>query len=397
MIAERIRRIGLSPTLRISALATQMRDDGIDVLDFSAGQPDFPTPEGVKEAGKRAIDADLTRYTPNPGLLELRRSIAATIERDYGIVYEPEQILVSPGAKASIYFACQTLLESGDEVLLPTPYWVSYPEQIRLAQAEPIFVPCSEENGFKLTAAELEQYVTPRTRLLILNYPSNPTGACYDRDELAPLAELCVRREIRVLADEIYSKLIYDGREFTAIASLGEAIRDRTVLIDGMSKTYSMTGWRVGYAAGPRDVIDGMGRLQSHSTSNVTSISQWATIEALGSPRDEVERRRDAFQERRDEIVRRLSDLPGVRCVMPEGAFYVFPNVSGCFCTAPDGERIDSGEALAGYLLREARVAVVPGDAFGAREHVRISYAASIDRIREGMDRIERALGTLRD
>jgi aspartate aminotransferase len=396
MIAERIRRIGLSPTLRISALARQMRDEGIDVLDFSAGQPDFPTPEGVKEAGKRAIDADLTRYTPNPGLPELRRAIAATIERDHGIVYEPEQILVSPGAKASIYFACQTLLEPGDEVLLPTPCWVSYPEQIRLAQAEPIFVPCGEASGFKLTAAELERYVTPRTRLLILNYPSNPTGACYDRAELAPLAELCVRREIRVLADEIYSKLVYDGREFTSIASLDESIRERTVLIDGMSKTYSMTGWRVGYAAGPREVIDGMSRLQSHSTSNVTSISQWATIEALGSSRDEVDRRRDAFQERRNEIVRRLSQLPGVSCLMPEGAFYAFPNVSGCFCTAPDGERIDSGEALAGYLLREARVAVVPGDAFGAREHLRISYAASIDRIREGMERIERALGALR-
>jgi aspartate aminotransferase len=275
---------------------------------------------------------------------------------------------------------------------VPSPYWVSYPEQVRLAQAEPVFVPCSEATGFKLTVEQLERAMTERTKLLLLNYPSNPTGACYTRDELEPLAEFCLRHELWVLADEIYSRLLFDGRRFTSIAQLSPEMQQRTIVVDGMSKTYAMTGWRIGYAAGPAEVIAGMARLQSHSTSNATTISQWASLEALVASQDEVERRVHEFQERRDEIVRRLGELPGVSCRLPEGAFYVFPNVSGCFGAPTDDGPIDSGEDLTRFLLERAKVAVVPGEAFGSAAHVRISYAASMGRIREGMDRIATAL-----
>jgi len=392
MLAERIQRIGLSPTLRINALAQEMKAAGEDVFDFSAGQPDFPTPQAVKQAGIDAIESNKTRYTANSGLPEFRRAITRSLEDSRGLRYDPEQILVSPGAKASLYFACMALLDPGDEALVPSPYWVSYPEQVRLAQAEPVFVPCSEATGFKLTVEQLERAMTERTKLLLLNYPSNPTGACYTRDELEPLAEFCLRHKLWVLADEIYSRLLFDGRRFTSIAQLSPEMQQRTIVVDGMSKTYAMTGWRIGYAAGPAEVIAGMARLQSHSTSNATTISQWASLEALVASQDEVERRVHEFQERRDEIVRRLGELPGVSCRLPEGAFYVFPNVSGCFGAPTDDGPIDSGEDLTRFLLERAKVAVVPGEAFGSAAHVRISYAASMERIREGMDRIATAL-----
>jgi aspartate aminotransferase len=389
-LAQRIHQIALSPTLRISALAAEMLAAGEDVLDFSAGQPDFDTPESVKEAGIAAIRANRTRYTPNPGIPELRRTIAEALAGERGLDYSAEQVLVSPGAKASLYFAMMAILDSGDEVLVPTPYWVSYPEQVRLAGAVPVFVPCAEEHGFKLEADALESAITPRTKALILNYPSNPTGACYRLEELRPLAEICVRHRLWVIADEIYSRLLFDGRRFESIAQLGPEIRERTLLIDGMSKTYSMTGWRIGYAAGPTDLIHAMSKVQSHCTSNATSISQWASVEALRLPADEILRRSAAFQRRRDRIVERLRAIPGVRCVQPEGSFYAFPNVSGCSDrVAPFARDRD----LAEYLLEEARVAVVPGEAFGSNAHIRLSYAVSLEKIDEGMSRIEEALG----
>ncbi len=393
MLSRRIQRIGLSPTLHISGLAQSLRASGVDVLDFSAGQPDFPTPEGVKHAGRRAIAENKTRYTPNAGLPELRQAISEQIERQRGLSYAPEQILVSSGAKASLYFALMTLVDPGDEVLVPSPYWVSYPEQIGLAEARQVSIPCTDENGFKLRPADLEAALTPRSKVLMLNYPSNPSGACYRRDELEPLAELCVRHGLWVIADEIYSRLVYDGRAFTSIAELGEAIRSRTIVIDGMSKTYSMTGWRIGYAAGPGEVISGMARIQSHSTSNASSIGQWASIAAIRSCEDEVARRVVEFEKRRDEIVRLLGQIDGVSCVKPEGAFYAFPNVAGLFGDGP--HPVHSGQQLAEYLLERSRVAVVPGDPFGAPEHIRISYAVSVDRIREGVGRMVEAIGQL--
>jgi aspartate aminotransferase len=389
-LAQRIDRIGLSPTLRISALAAEMRAAGEDVLDFSAGQPDFDTPEIVKEAGIAAIRANRTRYTPNPGAPELRRAIAETLAGERGLDYSTDQILVSPGAKASLYFATMALLDPGDEVLVPTPYWVSYPEQIRLAEAVPVFVACDEDRGFKLDAEALEAAITPKTKALILNYPSNPTGACYRLEELQPLAEVCVRHRLWVIADEIYSRLLFDDRRFVSVAQLGPEIRKRTLVIDGMSKTYSMTGWRIGYAAGPSGLIHAMSKVQSHCTSNATSISQWASIEALRLPAEEIILRAAEFQRRRDRIVGRLRAIPGVHCVQPEGSFYAFPNVSGC---SDRLARLAPESDLAEYLLQEARVAVVPGAAFGSEDHIRISYAVSLEEIDEGMSRIEEALG----
>jgi len=397
MVTQRVQRIGLSPTLRINAMAQEMRGSGIDVLDFSAGQPDFPTPENVKRAGALAIEQNKTRYTPNPGLPELRQAVADRIRADHDLSYESDRILVSPGAKASLYFACMAWIEEGDDVLLPTPYWVSYPEQIALAGARAVPVPCPEERGFKLRVEDLESARTERSRLLILNYPSNPTGACYSREELEPIAEFCVRHDIRVIADEIYSKLVYDDLRFTSIAELGAEIRERTLMINGMSKAYAMTGWRIGYAAGPKEVIAGMSRLQSHSTSNATSIAQWASIEALQTCDDEVERRRLEFEKRRNAIVERLQGLKNVECVRPEGAFYVFPNVSGWFGSRAGEKTVTCGEDLATWLLERAKVAVVPGDAFGSPQHVRISYAVSLETIGEGMERIEEALAALAD
>jgi len=385
----------MSATLRISALAQEMRAAGIDVLDFSAGQPDFPTPGEIKQAGKRAIDEDQTRYTANPGLIELRRAVAGAMRHEQGLEYAPEQILVSSGAKASLYFACMALLDPGDEMLVPVPYWVSYPEQVRLAQAQPVFVDCPESNRFKLLPDALERAATPRTKALMLNYPSNPTGVGYSREELEPIAEFCVRNRIWVVADEIYSKLLFDGRSFTSIAALGSEIRDRTITVDGVSKTYSMTGWRIGWAAGPKEMITAMAKIQSHSTSNAATPSQWAAVEALRSSGEEVARRAAAFQERRDETLRLLREIPGLSCVVPEGTFYAFPNVSAYLADGGGGPEMKSGTDLAQYLLEQAKVAVVPGDAFGAPRHIRISFAVSLDRVREGMGRVAAALARL--
>jgi aspartate aminotransferase len=395
MPSTRVQQIGASPTLRISAKAARMRADGVDVLDFSAGQPDFPTPETVKDAGKRAIDENRTRYTANEGLLELRQAIADKLKRDNDLEYEPSQIVVSPGAKASLYFAMQALVDPGDEVLIPSPYWVSYPPQVSLAGGRPVIVPTREEEGFRVDPAVLERALTARSRVLVLNYPANPTGASYTAEELAGLARLCVERDLWVLADEIYEKLLYDGLRFQSIAALDDAVHARTVVVNGMSKTYSMTGWRIGYAAAPQEIASAMARVQSHSTSNATSIAQWASLQALLDGPEELERRRLAFQERRDAIHEGLDALDGVRCSRPRGAFYIFPDVSGLFGRS-DGERtLRSGEDVAAFLLDRARVAVVPGEAFGAPSHVRFSYAVSMERLREGLGRVAEALAAL--
>jgi len=395
VVSRRVERIGLSPTLRISALAGSLRASGVDVLDFSAGQPDFPTPEPVKRAGIRAIEENKTRYTPNAGAPELRQAISRQLGRTRGVEYPPDQILVSSGAKASLFFAFMALVDPGDEVLLPTPYWVSYPEQIALAEGRAVLVPCTDETRFKLRPDVLEAAVTPRSRVLVLNYPSNPSGACYSRQELEALVDVCLRHGLWIIADEIYSGMVYDGKEFTSVASLGEKIRERAVIIDGMSKSYAMTGWRMGHAAGPKDVISAMARMQSHSTSNASSIAQWASIEALDNGDEEILRRLGEFTKRRDEVVRLLSELDGVRCLKPEGAFYAFPNVSGLFGRTTGSGPIRSGQDLAEFLLEDAKVAVVPGDPFGAPEHIRVSYAVSLERIREGVHRIAEAIATL--
>jgi aspartate/methionine/tyrosine aminotransferase len=365
------------------------------VVDLSVGEPDLPTAKRVKDAAKAAIDADKTRYTPNPGIPELREAIAAKLRRDNDLDYAPDEILVSPGAKACLYFASMALFEDNDEVVIPSPFWVSFPEQIRLAGARPVIVPTDEDGGFKLSPRALIGALTPATKGIILNYPSNPTGACYDREELQGLAEIVVDRDLVVLADEIYEKLIYDGRTFTSLANLGPRVRARTVVVNGMSKAYCMTGWRIGYAAGPKEIIAAMARIQGHSTTNATSISQWASVEALKTDPEALATMVAEFQRRRDEVIAGLEAMPGVRCLRPAGAFYAFPNVAALLGRRAGERTIATTEDLALYLLDEARVAVVPGDAFGAPDNVRISYAVSIEQIREALRRIGEALGRL--
>jgi aspartate aminotransferase len=391
-LAGRIAGIELSPTFRINAAARALAAQGIDVLDFSVGEPDFPTPPAAKAAGKAAIDGDVTKFTSNEGTLELRKAIAAKLLRDNGLTYAPDRILASPGAKSSLYCAVMALFGPGDEVLVPAPYWVSYPEQIRLAGATPVIVPSREEGGFKVTASELSAAVTPRTRGLILNYPSNPTGACYDAAELAAIAEVARRHDLVMIADEIYEKLLFDGRTFTSIASISEDAFARTVVVNGVSKAFAMTGWRLGYAAGPKPILDAMAKVQSHTTSHPASMSQVAAGAALSESEPDVRRMAAKFAERREVIVRGIAATPGLSLVPPAGAFYVYPNVSGLFGKTIGERTVRSGQDVAEALLLAARIAVVPGEAFGTTEHVRMSFACSMARLREGLERLRAAL-----
>jgi aspartate/methionine/tyrosine aminotransferase len=395
MLSERVNRITLSPTLRISARAAQMRAQGIDVVDFSVGEPDFPTPEVIKRAGKAAIDANFTKYTANDGIPDLKKAIAEKLQRENGLTYSPDEIIVSPGAKNSLFNVAQALYDEGDDILIPAPYWVSYPDQVKLCKANPVFVPTREEDGFKLQPRDLAASITPNTKALILNYPCNPTGAAYTREELEEIAKICVREQIWVVADEIYEKLLYDGQRFTSIASLGEQIKKLTIVINGFSKAFSMTGWRLGYAAGPREIIAACSKVQSHNTSNATSFVQKAAVVALKECGMEVERMRQEFERRRSAIVYRLRSIPGVSCASPGGAFYVMPNVSGYLDREFSGAPIRNSYGLAYYLLKEAHVAAVPGEAFGTDAHIRISFATSMERIEEGCRRIREALGRL--
>lgn len=401
-IAGRLDDIGFSQTLAISARAKAMRSEGKDVIDFSIGEPDFPTPAHAKAAGIAAIEEDFTKYTAAPGIPDLRAAIAAKFERDNGLRYEPADILVSQGAKHSLFNASISLLDRGDEAIIPTPYWVSYPHIVRLCEGVPVFVPTTEADDFLLTPDALEKAITPRTKVMFLNNPSNPTGMLYTRDQLMALAEITAAHDIWVFADEIYEKLAY-GVEFTAFASLSEAARERTITINGFSKAYAMTGWRLGYAAGAREVIEAMTRVQSQTTSSLCSVSQRVGVAALNGPQDVVDEMVAVFAARRDRMVERMRAMPGVECLCPEGAFYVFPNMTKFYDRLPanvGGESADSGSAspsmrLCAYLLEEAQVAVVPGSVFGAEDNIRLSYACSNDDIERGLDRIEKALAAL--
>ncbi len=396
MVAERAARIGFSPTLKISARAKQMAAEGVDVIDFSVGEPDFPTPDNVKEAGIKAIESDFTRYTQSSGIPELKAAIAKRFEEDHGLIYKPSEIVVSTGAKASLYFIMLALLNPGDECIVPSPYWVSYPEMVGMADSIPVVVQAEEGNGFKITPESLRAAVTYKTKALILNNPSNPTGSAYNRDELEEIARVVLESDLYVISDEIYSKVTFDGFDFTSFASLGDEIRERTIVVDGVSKAYSMTGWRIGYVAGPENILQGMGKIQSHSTSNPCSISQKAALEALNGPQFSVRRMAAEFQNRRNFIMQKLSRMRGVTCFKPQGAFYVFPNVSELFGREADGMCIRDSYSLAFYLLEKANVAVVPGDAFGMPGFIRISYATSMENIEKGLERIDGALARLR-
>ncbi|MDN5326900.1 MAG: aspartate aminotransferase [Moorella sp. (in: firmicutes)] len=386
-LAQRAAGISPSPTLAIDAQAKAMKAKGVKVINFSAGEPDFGTPEHIKQAAVDALAAGFTRYTPVAGIPELRQAICASLAAR-GVTYEPADIVVSCGAKHSLYNAMQVLLNDGDEVILSAPFWVSYYEQVKLAGGVPVVVTTGPDTGFKLTPGLLEAAITPRTRLLILNSPCNPTGAVYSREELAALAEVIVARDLVVISDEIYAALLYDGLTHTSIASLAPEVKERTIIIDGVSKTYAMTGWRIGYAAAPRPVAKAMTDLQSHSTSNPTSIAQKAAVAALTGSQEAVEMMRREFEQRRNRILAGLRDLPGIECNQPGGAFYVFPYIGKLFGRKFRGLVLGNSTDVATALLNEFQVAVVPGVAFGAEPYLRLSYATSMDQIEAGLERL---------
>jgi len=395
MLADRIQRIGFSPTLKISAKATAMKAEGIDVIDLSVGEPDFPTPDNIKQAAKKALDQDFTKYTANDGILSLRQAICKKLKEENGLEYEPDEIIVSSGAKNCLYNLSVALLNKGDEVIIPAPYWVSYPAMVSLAKGNPVYVQTREENGFRMTPKELSAAISPSTKALILNNPCNPTGAAYTKDELMELAKIALDEGIIVISDEIYEKLVYDGFSFTSFAALGKKIKEQTIIVNGMSKAYSMTGWRLGYAAGPKEYIMGMSKVQSHNTSNANSIAQMAALEALIGPQHEIRRMVTEFQIRRNYMLDRMRGIPGISCYEPRGAFYLFPNVRSYFNKEHEGMQIRNSYGMAYYLLKHAHVAVVPGESFGAEGYIRLSYATSMENIMKGMDRITKALAKL--
>ncbi len=393
-LSARAKSIGASPTLALDAKTKALISEGVDVISFGVGEPDFDTPDHIKEAAIVAIDAGFTKYTPASGIPELKEAICAKFKEDNDLEYKPSQILVSCGAKHSIYNAVQVLCDEGDEVLIPAPYWVSYPEMVNLAGGRPVILSTTIDKGFKVTAEDIERHVTPKTSLLILNTPSNPTGAIYTKEELEAIAEVCVKHNIAVISDEIYEKLVYEG-EHVSFASIGPEVKDITITVNGVSKAYAMTGWRIGYAAGPDDVIKAMSNLQSHSTSNATSISQKAALEALTGPQEPLYAMRIEFKKRRDYMVSRLNEMPGFQCLTPPGAFYVYPDVSEIIGKTLSGKRVTNDDVLAEILLEDARIAVVPGSAFGTSGNLRFSYATSMEKIEEGLNRLAQVLETL--
>jgi len=395
-LAQRVGRIQPSPTLAITAKANALRAEGRDVISFGAGEPDFDTPANIKEAAIDSIRDGFTRYTPAGGIPELKDAIIGKLQRDNGLAYAREQIVVSCGAKHSLYNLVQALIEEGDEVIIPSPFWVSYPDIVLLAGGTPVILDTREEDGFKVTPEQLEDAVTERTRALVLNSPSNPTGATYTFEELRLLSEIIIRKDILVISDEIYEKILYDGFPFAGIAMASEEAKSRTIVVNGVSKAYAMTGWRIGYAAGPEEIISAMAKIQSQNTSNPTSISQKASVEALNGDQKAVGEMVEAFALRRNYIVDTLNSMTGVHCLNPEGAFYAFPNVSALYGTSYQGSTITGSASFAEYLLDAANVAVVPGVAFGSDAHIRLSYATSMENIQKGLERIRTAISDLK-
>ncbi|MBI5756113.1 MAG: pyridoxal phosphate-dependent aminotransferase [Nitrospirae bacterium] len=395
-LARRVSLIKPSPTLSLEARAKAMKKEGVDVISFSAGEPDFDTPEGIKNAAIEAIKDGFTKYTPSSGIIELRNAVTGKLAKNHGLRYKPEDILISCGAKHSLYNIAMALFEEGDEVIIPSPYWVTYPEQILLSGAMPVIAETTQEDSFLIKPEVIEGVITKKTKGLILNTPSNPVGAAYDRTQLERIAEIAVRHKIYVISDETYEDIVYDGFKQTSIASLDKDIFKLTIVVNGVSKSFAMTGWRIGYAAGPGDIIEAMGNIQSQSTSNPASISQKAAVEALtGSYEDFINMMVGRFNRRRHYIVKRLGEIPGVSCFMPKGSFYVFPNISGILGRKFGNVVLDSSVKFAEYLLNEAKVAVVPGEPFGAPGYVRLSYATSMENIEKGIDRIEAAMREL--
>ncbi|HUL20142.1 MAG TPA: pyridoxal phosphate-dependent aminotransferase [Thermodesulfobacteriota bacterium] len=395
LLSNRAKSLRPSPTLAINAKAKSMQAQGIHVISFGAGEPDFDTPDNIKNAAKKAIDDGFTKYTPVGGIDELKDAIINKFKRDSQLTYKRSEILVSCGGKHSFYNLAQAIFDQGDEVIVPAPYWVSYPPMVALAGGTPVIVETTEKNAFKIIPESLKKAITPKTKALIMNSPSNPTGSAYAKKDLEKIAEIAISKNFFVISDEIYEKIVYDGFQFVSIASLSEEMKKKTIIVHGVAKTYAMTGWRIGYTAGPEEIISAMNNLQSQSTSNPTSIAQKASVEALAGPQAEVNKMVSSFAQRRNYIVDRLNKIPGVSCYKPAGAFYVFPNFSSYYGKSHQGKKIENSTHLADFFLDVARVAVVPGVEFGADPFERLSYATSMEDIEEGLNRIEEALKKL--
>lgn len=397
ILASSLSRIKPSPTIAVTAKARELKAAGKDVIGLGAGEPDFDTPDNIKEAAINAIRNGQTKYTDVGGTPELRQAICGKFKRENNLDYTPDQVIVGTGGKQVLYNALMATMNEGDEVLIPAPYWVSYPDMVLLAGGEPTFVEAGPNQGFKLSPEALDEAITPKTKWLILNSPSNPTGAAYTREELAALGEVLKKHDhVWVMTDDMYEHLVYDDFEYTTIAEVCPDLYDRTLTVNGVSKAYAMTGWRIGYAGGPVELIKAMNKIQSQSTSNPSSVSQAAAVEALTGPNDYIGERNKVFQERRDLVVGMLNKAEGLHCPMPEGAFYVYPSCAGCIGkTTPEGNKITNDTDFVTYLLESVGVATVQGEAFGLSPHFRISYATSTEALTEACTRIQKACAAL--
>ncbi len=394
-LSRKSQAITESLTFAISTKVKAMKAEGIDVIPFGIGEPDFDTPEYIVEAAKKALDEGLTRYTPASGIIELKEAVCKKFSRDNQLEYKPSQIIISTGAKQSLYNVFQALLNPGDEVIVPVPYWISYPEMVKMASGNPVFLEASETDDFKINVNKLEKQITPRTRALFLNTPGNPTGVTYQRDELQAIADLVVEKGILVISDEIYEKIIYDGIEHVSIASLGPEIKEQTIVINGMSKTYAMTGWRIGFAAADEELINVMSNIQGHSTSNPNSIAQYASVAGLNGGEEIIKTRVAKFDSRRKYIIDRVNKISRLSCIYPSGAFYIMINISEFIGRKYKGKNIEGSMSFASLLLENQKVGLLPGKAFGVDSFVRISYATSLENIKKGMDRIEAFVGEI--
>ena len=393
--SKKIQRIQPSMTLAVDAKAKELRANGVDIIGFGAGEPDFDTPDKIKKAGIAAIETNKTHYTPVGGVDTLKQAIVSKLERDNNLIYKKNQILVSCGAKHSLFNMAQVLWEEGDEIIVPAPYWVSYPDIIRYAGAKPVIIDTLSANEFKITPDQISSAMTANTRAIIINSPSNPTGSAYSKKELEGIAECALSNKLLIVSDEIYEKVVFDGFEQHSICSIGKEVQNNSILINGVSKSYAMTGWRIGYLAANEEIVKQAGKLQGQSTSNPTSISQMASITALNDTDADVRQMVGEFQKRRDTLVNCLLKIPFVECYKPVGSFYTFPDFSAFYGKSFKGKKIEDSIQLANFLLEEGKVALVPGIAFGADRNLRLSFAASMDTIKQGVDRITKALDLL--
>ncbi len=397
MVTKRVENICPSLTLEITAKAKKMKAEGISVIGFGAGEPDFNTPDYINDAAKKAIDIGFTKYTPASGTVELKKAICDKFLKDNNLKYDASQIVVSSGAKSSLYHAMAAIIEEGDEVILPSPYWLTYPELIKLCGGDVVYVKANEKSGYKMTVEQFRKAITPKTKCLILNSPNNPTGAVYSEQEIREIASVCEEKGLFVISDEIYEKLVYANEKHFSIAQVSDYMKEHTVIINGMSKTYAMTGWRIGYLAAPTAIAKAISSMQSHTTSNPCSISQYASTEALVSPEGDkfIEKMQKIFDERRKFMVEYLNDVKGVVCIEPKGAFYVFVDVSSCYGKSYNGKIIEGSLSFADIAL-ESGVALIPGVAFGDDNCIRLSYAISIEDIKEGLDRLKKFINELK-